>query len=328
MNDQLLFFRPGSRMGWRLRRLLAVLVMLTVSAGVSAQESTPLRVVATFSILGDMVQRIAGDRVALTTIVGPNTDAHSFEPTPVHAKALSQAQVVVLNGLDFEGWLPRLLKASGFKGRQILASRGVTPRLLGEEKHGDGKANEAHGHGHASDVDPHAWQSLVNGQIYAQNIADGLSSADPSNKAYYQKRASAYIAEMKLLHEQIKAMLAAVPRERRKVITSHDAFGYFAEAYDVQFISAVGFSSGAEPSARDIAAIVKQARKEGVSALFLENATNPRLVEQIARETGAQTEGTLYPDALAPEHEPAGTYLGMFHWNAGQLIHGLKAASP
>ena len=328
MKHRLLFHRTSPLMGLRWRHLLAALLVMASSAGVSAQESAPLRVVATFSILGDMVQQIAGDRVALTTIVGPNTDAHSFEPTPVHAKALAEAQVVVLNGLDFEAWLPRLLQASGFKGRQILASRGVTPRLLGEDQHEDAKAHEAHGHDRASGVDPHAWQSLLNGQIYAQNIADGLSSADPSNRAYYQKRAKSYIAEMKLLHEEIKAMLAAIPPERRKVITSHDAFGYFAEAYDIQFISALGFSSGAEPSARDIAAIIEQARKEGVSALFLENATNPRLVEQIARETGAQTDGILYPDALALKHEPAGSYLGMFHWNAGQLIHGLKPVSP
>lgn len=304
----------------------------------------PLRVVATFSILGDMVREIGGDRIALTTIVGPNVDAHSFEPSPKDVKAFAGAQVLVSNGLGFEGWLPRLVESSGFKGVPVVASAGVTLRhLSADDVRAAGDAPETHeahggngaphtghdateaGHDHAEgDVDPHAWQDLANGMVYAQNIADGLAQADPGNRVYYKNRAKAYTDTMKKLDTEIRNALESIPAGKRNVLTSHDSFGYFSRAYGIRFISVAGLSTEAEASARDVAAIIDRARKENISAVFFENSTNPKLVEQIARESGARVGGTLYADALAPPDQPAATYLGMFSWNAGRLIYVLK----
>ncbi len=318
------------------RRILAALAggALVIATPFAWAANSPLRVVASFSIIGDMVKEIGGEHVALTTIVGPNGDAHSFEPTPRDVQALSQAQVLVINGMDFEGWLPRLIKAAGFEGAQVLASKGVAPRHLNDNEHGeppheglehdkDGDAGAGHDHG---DVDPHAWQSLTNGMIYAENIAEGLSLADPEHRSSYRKRADAYIKKMKDLDAEIRQALDAIPPERRKVITSHDAFGYFAQDYGIRFLSVAGFSSQAEPSARDVAVIVDLAKKEGIAGVFIENTTNAKLVEQVARETKAKVGGTLYSDALAPADQPASTYLGMFTWNAGQLLYALQPA--
>lgn len=314
------------------RRMLAALVggALATATPFAAAVDGPLRVVASFSVLGDMVKEIGGKHVSLATIVGPNGDAHSFEPTPRDVQALSQAQLLVINGLDFEGWLPRLIKAADFEGAQVLASKGIAPRHLSDAKHADAHtAHEKHheddaGHDHHGDVDPHAWQSLTNGIIYAENIAEGLSLADPEHRSDYKERAEVYIAQMKKLDAEIRQAFDAIPRNKRKVITSHDAFGYFAQDYGIQFLSVAGFSSQAEPSARDVAAIVDRAKKEGIAGVFIENTTNAKLVEQIARETKATVGGTLYSDALASPDQPASTYLGMFSWNAGQLLYVLK----
>lgn len=316
----------------RRRALLLGLAGSAVSAGARAAsapvaakpllvQDKPLPVVATFSILGDMTRQIGGEHIALTTIVGPDADSHSFEPSPDDVKALARAKVLVLNGVGFEGWLPRMIRASGFDGMQVLASRKATLRRLDDAapKHGD----HDHQHGGA-EVDPHAWQDLSNGMVYAQNIADGLSQADPAHRAYYQNRVKAYIAQMKKLDAEIKLAFAEIPASQRKVISSHDAFGYFADAYGIQFIPVVGLSNEAEPSARDVAAIIDRAKKEGVSGVFVERTASPRLIHLIARETGAKIGGTLYSDALAKPDQPASTYLGMFSWNAGRLIYVLK----
>lgn len=337
------------------RRLLGAaggaLAMATLPAPALARD--PLRVVATFSILGDMVREVGGERVAVTTIVGRNSDTHNFEATPQDAKALLEAQVLVLNGLDFEPWLPRLLEASGFKGQQVLASEGVDVRRLGEaaghdhsgdhdhddghdhdHKHGDGHdhdhKHDGHGHSHG-DVDPHAWQDLSNGLRYVRNIAQGLTRADPRNARYYEGRAANYSARIEALDAEIRAALAGIAPEQRRVISSHDAFGYFGAAYGIEFIPVSGLSNQAEPSARDVARIITLARESGVSGVFIENMSNPVMAKQIARESGALMGGTLYADALGPVDEPASTYLGMFSWNAGRLVYVLKkgaAAGP
>lgn len=308
--------------------LAGVALSLCGSAAMAAQPtaktaskppSKRLQVVATFSILGDMVREIGGEHIVLNTIVGAGADAHSFEPTPRDIQALAKAQVLVLNGLDFEGWLPRLVQSSGFKGAQVMASKGVTVRQLAEapgHHHEDG-----HHHG---DVDPHAWQSLSNGMIYAQNIADGLAQAAPAHSAYFKNRAKLYIEQMKKLDTEIKQAFADIPPEKRRVITSHDAFGYFERAYGIHFISVAGLSNDAEPSAKDVAAIIDRAKNEHVAGVFVEQGLNPRIVEQIARETGAKVGEGLYADTLAKPDQPASTYLGMFSWNAGQLIYVLK----
>jgi zinc/manganese transport system substrate-binding protein len=305
-------------------------VMPSAFAARPVAAIAPLKVVASFSILGDMVREIGGEHVALTTLVGANGDVHSFEPSPQDTKALSEAAVLVLNGLDFETWLPRLVQSSGFKGRQILASKGVVVRRLSVDEaagdnHGEHDHKHVHGqHQHAhGDIDPHAWQDLRNGKIYAQNIADGLAQADPPRGSYYRSRARLYIEKMTKLDAEIRSALTEIPASRRVVITSHDAFGYFAQAYGIRFISVAGLSSEAEPSAKDMAAIVDRARKEHVAGVFIESGTSSRLVKQLGRETGIRMGGTLYSDALAPADAPAATYLGMFSWNAGRLIYVL-----
>lgn len=299
----------------------ALLAMVSPLAG--AAPTPPMPVVASFSVLGDMVNEIGGEHVAVTTIVGVGGDAHSFEPTPEDAKAIARAKVLVVNGLGFEGWLPRLLKSANFKGAEIVASKGVTPRHLSAAKQAHDKADGSD-HDHDGDIDPHAWQSLKNGMIYAKNIADGLSQADPANAKNYQDRAGLYISAMKKLDTEIKQALAAIPASRRKVVTAHDAFGYFQDAYGVTFLSAAGFSSDAEPSAKDVAAIIDQIKKDHIPAVFVESITSQKLVRQISSETSAKMGGTLYSDSLAKPDEPAGTYLGMFTWNAGRLIYALQ----
>lgn len=326
----------------RRRRWLGMALSAVVLGAWSAHAVSrePLPVVATFSILADMVKEVGGDRVAVTTIVGANADAHGFEPRPQDAKALLEAKVLVLNGLDFEPWLPRLSQAAGFNGVRVLASEGVKVRRM-DDRHAAAKASNAHdpdhGHGHAhahehdhghnhdhGEVDPHAWQDLNNGMIYARNIAAGLAKADPRNASYYESRANSYIARMKALDNEVRAAVAAIPPERRRVISSHDAFGYFGDAYGVEFIPISGLSNQSEPSARDVARIVKLARENGVSGVFIENMSNPVMAQQIARESGALMGGTLYADALGPADQPASSYLGMFSWNAGRLVYVLK----
>ncbi|OWT59273.1 metal ABC transporter substrate-binding protein [Candidimonas nitroreducens] len=320
----------------RSGRMLAVLAgAMLLSAAVPAAAAdpapggAPLRVVASFSVLGDMVQQIGGDHIALTTIVGPNGDVHDFEPSPKDSKALAHAQLLVVNGLGFETWMPRLVQASGFKGLEVVATRGITPRRLSAGEQALERAEERHArHGHErqrapTDIDPHAWQSLSNGLIYVQNITAGLIKADPAHAADYQSHANMYIAQIKALDAKLKQALAAIPEARRKVVTSHDAFGYFGLAYGVQFIAATGISNEAEPSAKEMARLIDQIKKQHVPAVFLENVTNPKLIQQIARETGAKMGGELYSDALAAPDQPAGTYLGMFEWNAGKLIYAL-----
>ncbi|TAL88460.1 MAG: metal ABC transporter substrate-binding protein [Candidimonas sp.] len=315
-------------------------MLLMTSTFVWAADAAPLKVVASFSVLGDMVRVIGGDHIALTTIVGPNGDAHTFEPTPKDARALSQAKILVVNGLGFETWMPRLVAASGFKGQEVVASKGVTPRQLTsaeqalgamEEKHERASVRHRHGRravaGAREDsnahIDPHAWQSLSNGLIYVQNITAALAAADPQHADDYKEHARMYMQQIKLLDARIKQSLAAIPEARRKIVTSHDAFGYFGQAYGVQFISTVGISNEAEPSAKEIASIIRQVKREHVPAVFIENISNSKLIREISRETGAKIGGILYSDALAAPDQPAGTYLGMFEWNAGKLIYAL-----
>ncbi|MGB3290548.1 MAG: zinc ABC transporter substrate-binding protein [Burkholderiaceae bacterium] len=318
-----------------LGALAGVVLAIAAAPAMAVDPATagPLKVVASFSILGDMVREIGGEYVALTTLVGPNGDVHSFEPSPRDAKALSGADVLVLNGLGFESWLPGLLRSSGFGGRQILASKGAAIRhLSADEVPGDGHGHD-HGHGdrhddgghqhEIGDIDPHAWQDLRNGMIYAQNIADGLSLADPAHSAYYKMRAKLYIEKMTKLDAEIRTALAGIPEDRRVVITSHDAFGYFAQAYGIRFIAVAGLSSEAEPSARELAAIVDRTKKEHVAGVFTEHGTSSKLIRQLARETGIKLGGVLYADTLAKADAPAASYLGMFSWNAGRLIYVL-----
>ncbi|WP_332685396.1 metal ABC transporter substrate-binding protein [Bosea sp. (in: a-proteobacteria)] len=297
----------------RLLFLSGLLAAIGLPLPAFAQEKLP--VVASFSILSDFVREVGGERVALTTLVGPDGDAHVYSPTPADAKAMAAAELVVVNGLKFEGWLTRLVKSSGSKAPLATATDGIVPLKL---QAGDG-------HGHGGGEDPHAWQSVANAKIYVANILRALSAADPAGKASFEANAAAYLAKLEALEGEIKAAIARIPADRRKAITSHDAFGYFAKAYGIAFIAPQGVSTEAEASARDVGRIIRQVKAQKVPAVFLENISNPRLIEQIARESGARVGGRLYSDALSGSEGPAGTYIAMMKHNISQIEKALAA---
>jgi zinc/manganese transport system substrate-binding protein len=303
------------------RRSLAALVLgLCLALPAAAQERVP--VVATFSILGDIARHVGGERIALSTLVGPNGDGHVYSPTPADARTIKDARVVVANGLKFEGWIARLIRASGTKAQVVEAAKGVRTIAVKERAGG-----HDHGHSHAGEVDPHAWQSIANAKIYVANIRDALIAADPPGRDAYEANAKAYLARLDEAEREVRETLNAIPPERRRVITSHDAFGYFGEAYGVAFVAPQGVSTEAEASARDVARIIQQIRREKAAAVFLENVTDQRLARRIAEETGAKIGGTLYSDALSDASGPASTYIDMLRHNARTIAQALGAAS-
>jgi zinc/manganese transport system substrate-binding protein len=295
-------------------------LMSALMAALPAFAVEPLEVVTTFSILGDITQRVGGDRIRVHTLVGPNEDAHVYQPTPADAKALAQARLVVVNGLGFEGWLERLIKSSGYRGKVATASRGV--RTLKRHDHDDDDHqgdDDRHG-----EFDPHAWQDLSNALVYADNIAKALGEIDPAGKAIYLAQAEEYAREIRALDTELRETFRSIPKSRLKVVTTHDAFGYFARAYGVDFIAAVGINTDAEPSAGDIGRIIKQIRRENIPAVFIESISDSRLLDRIRQESGAKIGGTLYSDALSKADGPAATYLDMMQQNARALANALK----
>ena len=297
------------------KSLLAASTLIAASMLVSAAPAPAaekLKAVATFSILGDMVGRVGGDLVEVTTIVGPNADTHVYEPKPADATALVGTRIFFVNGLGFEGWMDRLVEATGFKGETIIASKGVKSRSMME----DG----------VQETDPHAWQNLSNGLIYVKNIADGLCKVDAADCETFRQNAKAYSAEIAALDAEVKTKIAAVPEARRKVITTHDAFGYFGAAYGVTFMAPEGYSTESEASAADVAKLIGQIRQDRVSALFIENMSDPRLIEQIARETGVKPGGALFSDALSLKGEGGETYLDMFKHNISLLAPAMAGS--
>ena len=289
----------------RRAALAAGLALLASPPGASAQAGGRIKAVATFSILGDLVRQIGGGRIEVTTLVGPNGDAHVYSPTPADARRLAEARIVFANGLKFEGWIDRLVKSSGTKAVKVEAATGVKP-LAGDE--------DGHGHGHGG-PDPHAWQSIANAKIYAANIRDALIMADPEGKAAYEAQAAAYLARLDELEAEAKSLAAKIPPERRKIITSHDAFRYFEAAYGIDFVSPQGVSTEAEASAKDVGRIIQQIRREKIAAVFVENVSDARLMERIAQETGARIGERVYSDALSEAGGPAGTYIDMMRHN-------------
>lgn len=299
---------------------LPVVVVLPLRA-----QAGPVPVVATFSILADIVRRVGGERVAVTALVGPDGDAHSYAPTPADAGRLASARLIVTNGLGFEGWMSRLIRSSGTRAGVVTATRGIQPLAAeGSHAHGHGHAHR-HGHAHGAH-DPHAWQDASLVKTYVANIASALAEADPEGKADFASRAAAYTAELDALHAEIRQAMAAIPRERRRILTTHDAFRYFARAYEVDFIAVRGVSSDSEPSAREIAALIRQIRQGRIAALFMENMSDPRSIERIAAETGARIGGRLYSDALSPPDGPAATYLDLMRHNSRQIAGALAQA--
>ena len=301
------------------RRLLfsaaAFIVSLFVAPVGTVQAADPIKVAASFSVLGDMVKQIGGDRVDVSTFVGPNGDAHVYEPKPGDAKTLAASAVLVVNGLGLEGWMGRLQKSSSFKGKLITATQGIKTRQMEEEEHG--KTRKI--------TDPHAWQSLANGRIYVANIRDGLIAADPAGKDVYEANAKKFLADIDTVEQQTKDSIAKLPPARRKIITTHDAFGYFGATYGLEFIAPEGVSTESEASAKDVAKIIRQIKAEKIPAVFLENVTDRRLLDQIARETSAKIGGTLYSDALSEPNGPAATYLDMFRNNIQALTAALSS---
>ncbi len=289
------------------RALLTSAAVLAVSlaAPAAARSDRPIPVTATFSILGDMVKRIGGERVAVTTLVGANGDAHVYQPTPTDARIVSETHILVVNGLQFEGWLDRLIAASGFRGVRVVATDGVEPISFGGA------------------FDPHAWQSLGNAIAYVDNITAALAQADPANAADFHRNRAAYVADIETLDAEIRGNVASLPADRRVVVTSHDAFQYFSRDYGLEFVAPQGLSTESEASAKDVAALVRQIRERGIRAVFIENVADPRLLKQIADETGTIIGGTLYPDALSGPDGPAATFLDMMRHNAATLALAL-----
>jgi zinc/manganese transport system substrate-binding protein len=294
---------------WMLPAAAGLALLMTAGPALAQDK---LKVLATFSILGDFVKNIGGDRVEVATLVGPDSDAHVYAPAPADAKKVADAKVVIVNGLGYEGWMSRLVKASGSKAPVVVASKGVKERTA------------AGGHGHGG-ADPHAWQSVANAKVYVANIRDALIAADPAGKAAYEANATAYLGKLDALDADVKAAVAAIPADRRKIISTHDAFGYFQQAYGVEFIAPQGVSTEAEPSARDVARIITQVKKQKIPAVFLENIADPRLMERIAHESGARIGGKLYSDALTDEKGAAPTYLDMMRHNIKQISTALMS---
>ena len=317
-----------------MKYLLALCVSLALGFAAlpaQAEEAAPLKIVTSFSILADMAKNVAGSRASITSLVGPDADAHVFEPGPADVAMLAEADILIINGLGFEPWLVRLAASAKSKAKFVTASYGVNPIELEEAHHHHGHGH-SHGHSHDKDghptvphdFDPHAWQDLRNGVIYVHNIADALAEKDPANATLYLANAESYITELKKLHEWARAEIGRLPKEKRKVITTHDAFAYFSKAYGVEFLSPAGIGTASDPSAETLARLVDQMRRENIRALFMENMGNPRMMETIARETGIEDGGTLYSDALSAPGGPAPTYVAMFRHNVPVLIEAMQ----
>lgn len=306
-------------MGLRRRSVLLGAVPFGVAMRVQAQGAArpasgpggrgavrPLQIVASFSILADMVKEIAGDAAVVSMLVGPNADAHAFSPAPADVKRIASADLVVVNGLGLEGWLDRLVAASGYKGRIVVATRGLKPREL------------------SGAPDPHAWQSLRNARLYVENIGVALKSAMPSQAAAFEDRVVDFLRRIEELDAHARARFGAIAQERRRVVTSHDAFEYLGAAYGIEFIAPQGRSTDSEASAAQVAAVIRQLRSQRVHAVFMENMTDPRLIERIAQDANARVGGKLYADALSPPGTPADTYLKMMAANIDALADAMQ----
>jgi zinc/manganese transport system substrate-binding protein len=308
------------------RRLLLCSVLASFIVGFMAgpacaqDKAGRLKVVATFSILGDLARNVAGDRADVVTLVGSNSDIHVYTPTAADAQAVRNARLLIVNGLGLEGWLPRLIESSGSKASIVTASRGVAPRRI--------DAGELLSRHHESgSPDPHAWQSVANVEIYVANIRDAMVAADPANADIYKANADGYLAILKRLDQDIRDAVVQIPSERRKVISTHAAFGYFAAAYGITFLAPQGVSTDSEPSARDIAGIITQIKTGKIQAVFLENISDPRLIRQIASESGAAVGGTLYSDSLTGADGEAPTYIELMGHNIKTIAKALAGRS-
>jgi zinc/manganese transport system substrate-binding protein len=290
----------------RATRYLQLSICLTLAASAAPLRAQDrLNVVASFSILGDFVKNVGGERVDVTTLVGSDGDVHVYAPAPADARKIADAKLLIINGLGLEGWLPRLLQASGGKAAIITATKGIAPLKLG------------------SDADPHAWQSVANAKIYVANIRDALAAAAPADAEVFRKQAETYLAKLDVLDREVRQAVRQIPESHRKVISTHDAFGYLASTYGIRFIAPLGVSTESEASARDIAGIITQIKTEKIPAVFLENISDVRLIQRISAETGAKVGGTLFSDSLTGEKGDAPTYIDMVRHNIKVLTSAL-----
>jgi zinc/manganese transport system substrate-binding protein len=290
-----------------MRRTIALALVSVLVWSSPAGAGDRLKIVASFTVLGDIVRQVAGDDADVVTLVGPDGDAHVFEPSPADARTVAEADILVVNGLGLDGWTQRLARAAGFHGEIVDASAGIEPRVLPD----------------SGAPDPHAWQDLKNGAHYVRTIAAALAHADAAHAADYSAAALSYVRELDALDRDVRRQIAAVPEARRKVITSHDAFGYFGAAYGVIFLAPEGISTESEASAGDLARLMDQVRREHVRALFVETITDPRMMKMISDETGAELGGALYSDALSRDGGPAPHYVDMFRNNVPKLVEGM-----
>jgi len=287
-----------------MKTLCTALALLLSLAGVTKAE--PLHAVASFSILADIVKSVGGTEVEVTSIVGPDSDAHTYSPTVSDARAVAKADIIFVNGLGFEGWVSDLIAASGNDAPAIVATRQVSPLMI------------------EGAPDPHAWNDLNNGILYARAVWESLSALDPANAATYEANFNAFADAATALLARAKPAFAALSDDRRSVVTGHDAFGYFEAQFDLRFMAPLGINTEAEPSARELAQLIRQIREEKVGGLFVENITNPDLVRQIADETGLEIGGRLYSDALSARGGPATSYLAMMEHNIQTLLQTLS----
>jgi zinc/manganese transport system substrate-binding protein len=285
---------------------LACLALAASKVHSQTPNVKPLQVVASFSILADITREIAGDAAVVTSLVAPNADAHVFQPTPKDAMRLKAADLVVVNGLRFEGWIDRLVKSSGYKGPLVVATAGIKPRMV------------------RTSADPHAWQSLAHARTYVKNIAEALSRALPDQAGAIDARAASYLEKLQALDDDARKQLAAIPEPQRRVITSHDAFAYLGESYGITFIAAQGWSTNGDASASAVASAIRQIKSSQARALFVENISDRKLMDRIASETGSVVGGTLYSDALSLPGTEADTYLNMYAHNVRQLVTALR----
>ena len=307
-----------------LRTFAAAVFALALAVPAFAQSDGPIPVDATFSILGDIVKQIGSEHVAVTTLVGSDGDTHVYQPTPADARAISGAEILVVNGLQIEGWLDRLIEASDFRGVQVVATDGIEPITYqhGADTHAEGDDHDGDDHGA---LDPHVWQSLRDAAVYVDNITAALARADPGKADVFHRNRAVYVHALEALDSRISKIVAGLPAESRTVVTSHDALQYFGRYYGLTFIAAQGLSTEAEASAQDVAHLIEQIGEQGIRAVFIENIGDRRLLRRIADETGAVNGGTLYPDALSGPDGPAPTYLDMMWQNATTLARALAS---
>ncbi len=302
-------------------RILAILLLFCLLPGRAVAEQQ-VRVLTSFSILADLVSQVGGDKVEVDSLVGPDSDAHAFRPSPVDARKLAQSDLLVINGLGYESWFKRLVEASDFQGPVVVASDGIKPIMARDMGNGHSH-DDGHDHG---PTDPHAWHDINSVIQYVENIRENLAELDPVNSDYYTRRASIYEARLRLLDSELEQAFAAIEPSQRKVITSHAAFEYLGRAYQIRFYAAQGITTESKSSAAHIASLIRLINAQGIQAMFVENTADARMLEQISRETGIDMGGRLYSDALAREGE-ASTYMGLMRYNADQLLSALAPES-